>query len=406
MGLGYIRNDDRGIKGMKKVIAALMTAVMVLGITSCKKDLKTKTNIENEISKLQTVDGNIWINFDKEYENMVNVLLYQAQETDLRGSLIVATDDEVIFASGTGLLDNDGNEVSLYTTYEIGSITKSFTAVSIMKLVQEGKVSLDDTLEKYFPEYSDCAYYDRTSKVTISNMLHMRSGIPDYVNEPTLFFDAETIMNALGYDAEFMSEESIVHQLYNSVDDDTIMRSVFSCRPNNEPDTEFQYSNTNYFILAVILERVTGRSYEEYLTEEIFEPCGMKDTTSMSFGDVTASIKDDAWYTEPCQTKGCGDIHSTVVDLLRYDRALFGGYLLNDKTMEEFFYQIDGYACGFFKEKEDLINHGGSTHGFHTENYVIERNGKHLYIIMFANQKENTAFMIYKYLNPLFESED
>ena len=78
---------------------------------------------------------------------------------------------------------------------------------------------------------------------------------------------------------------------------------------------------------------------------------------------------------------------------------------IKEKAMEEFFYQIDGYACGFFKEKEDLINHGGSTHGFHTEHYVIERNGKHLYIIMFANQKENTAHAIYNYLNPLFEED-
>lgn len=390
---------------MKKVIAAFMTAVMVLGIASCKKDLKTRTNIENEISKLQNVEGNVWINTDEEYGNMVNVLLYQAQETDFRGSLIVATDDDVIFASGTGLLDNNGNVVSLSTTYEIGSITKSFTAVAIMKLVEQGKISMDDTLEKYFPEYSDCAYYDRTCKVTISNMLHMRSGIPDYVNQPTLFFDAETIMDALGYDASFMSEENIVHQLYNSVDEDDIMRSVFSCRPNSEPDTEFEYSNTNYYILAVILERVTGKTYEDILNEEIFRPCGMTDTTAMCFGDVTASIKDDAWYTEPCQTKGCGDIHSTVVDLLKYDRALFGGYLLKDKTMEEFFYPIDGYACGLFREQEDLIKHSGSTHGFHTEHYVIERNGKHLYIIMFANQKDNTAHAIYNYLNPLFEED-
>ena len=337
---------------MKKIIAAFMTAVMVLGVTSCKKNIKTITNVENEISQLQNVEGNVWINTDEEYENMVNVLLYQAQETDLSGSLIVATDDEVIFASGTRLLDNDGNEVSLSTTYEIGSITKSFTAVAIMKLVEQGKISMDDTLEKYFPEYSDCAYYDRTSKVTVSNMLHMRSGIPDYVNQPTLFFDAETIMDALGYDVAFMSEESIIHQLYNSVDEDDIMRSTFSCRPNNEPDTEFEYSNTNYYILAVILERVTGKTYEDILNEEIFRPCGMTDTTAMCFGDVTASIKDDAWYTEPCQTKGCGDIHSTVVDLLKYDRALFGGYLLKDKTMEEFFYPIVGYACGLFRNRK------------------------------------------------------
>lgn len=390
---------------MKKIIAAFMTAVMVLGVTSCRKNIKTITNVENEISQLQNVEGNVWINTDEEYENMVNVLLYQAQETDLSGSLIVATDDEVIFASGTRLLDNDGNEVSLSTTYEIGSITKSFTAVAIMKLVEQGKVSMDDTLEKYFPEYSGCAYYDRTCKVTVSDMLHMRSGIPDYVNQPTLFFDAETIMDALGYDAAFMSEESIIHQLYNAVDEDDIMRSVFSCKPNNTPDTEFEYSNTNYYILAVILERVTGKTYEDFLNEEIFKPCGMTDTTAMHFGDVTASIKDDAWYTEPCQTKGCGDIHSTVVDLLKYDRALFGGYLLKDKTMDDFLYPIDGYACGLFKEQEDLIKHSGSTHGFHTEHYVIERNGKHLYIIMFANQKENNAHAIYNYLNPLFEED-
>ena len=73
--------------------------------------------------------------------------------------------------------------------------------------------------------------------------------------------------------------------------------------------------------------------------------------------------------------------------------------------MEEFFCPIDGYACGFFMENEDLIKHSGSTHGFHTEHYIIERNGKHLYIIMFANQRDNTAHAIYNYLNPLFEED-
>ena len=394
----------RGIN-LKRITAALMATVMIFGITSCKKDLKDKTDIENEISKLQVVDGNIWINTDKKYENMVNLLLYQVQETDLRGSVIVATDDEVIFASGTRLLDNDGNEVTPSTTYEVGSITKSFTAVCIMQLVQKGKISMDDTLEKYFPEYSDCAYYNRTSKVTISNMLHMRSGIPDYVNEPMKFFEPATILDILGPEGMYMSEQDIIHDFYSAVDEDMFLKSLFSCRPNSEPDTEFEYSNTNYYVLALILEKVTGKTYEEYLKENIFTPCGMNDTTSMWFGDVTASIKEDAWYTEPVQTKGCGDIHSTVIDLLKYDRALFGGYLMNNKTMGEFLTPVDGYACGFFIEGDGIYHHGGNTHGFHTEHYIIERNGKRLYIIMFANHKENDGAMLYKYLDPMFETE-
>ena len=193
---------------MRKVlsIVLVLTTAISLSISGCRRDkkpaLEERTKVEDEISHLKNENGNIYINEKKEYEKIVSYLLGEVEKSNFRGSLIVATDDEVIFASGTHLLDIDGNEVTPETVYEIGSLTKSFVAVCTMKLVEEGTLSLDDTLGKFFPQYTNCPNYEKTSKVKIYDLLHMRSGLPDYLNAPELFFDEETIDRGLGWHTE------------------------------------------------------------------------------------------------------------------------------------------------------------------------------------------------------------
>ena len=358
---------------------------MTMGLVSCTPGLKDRIKVEDQLGKLTNVDGNTLINEDEEYEAMVNSLLYMTRDTGLQGGWIVATDDDVIFATGNVLLDNDGNVVDPYTTFEIGSMSKSFVSVCIFKLVEEGKISLDDTLGDYFPEYASCSNYEAVSKVTISQMLHMRSGIPDYLNEPDKFWK----------DAEITGDEYSGFDVLESMSplgEDVFFGNMFTSELGFEPGADFSYSNTNYYVLSIIIEHLTGKAYQDYVKEVIFDPCNMTSTSSMTSGDVQAALPEGVDYIRPEFARGAGDIHSNVVDILKYDRALFGGYLLKDESLETLLTPDGFYACGF-EVREDMVRHGGDTPGFTCGHYILERNGQRLYVIGWSHQGDRGGIL-------------
>ena len=391
---------------MKKFLSIVLILSMTLGAVSCTPGLNDRIKVEDQLSKLTQAGDNIWINDDKEYEAMVNSLLYITNDTETEGCWLVATDDDIIFASGNGIMDNDGNTVDPFTTFEIGSMSKSFVSVCIFKLAEEGKISLDDTLGDFFPEYSSCPNFEATSKVTISDMLHMRSGIPDYLNTLTDFWDENTIRAILGSDADELlrtgdqrsffdtpgSDEYFLEQLGAITDEELFMENVFTCEPYFEPGEDFFYSNTNYYILATIIEHITGKAYQDLVKEVVFDPCNMTGTSSMAFGDVEASLPEGAFYFRPEYSKGAGDIHSNVVDILKYDRALFGGYLLKAESLETMITPIDFYACGF-EIQDGVVSHGGDTPACASGHYIIERNGQHLYVIGWSHQGSRNGIL-------------
>ena len=273
--------------------------------------------------------------------------------------------------------------------YEIGSVTKSMTAVCIMKLVEDGKIKLDDTLGDFFPEYSSCPNYDTVSKVTVRNLLRMRSGISDYINDPLSFWGEETGKLLAG-------KGSITEENYRNFFDkygEKIVEQAFCSKSCHEQDAKFEYSNTNYTLLAEIIEKKSGTSYAKFMEETIFKPCGMTETTSMKDGNIQASIKNDAWYDTVNSSKGCGDVHSTVVDLLKYERALFGGYLLSEGSMKEIMNFVDGYGFGW-QQMDKWILHGGTTAGFSTFNGVFDKNGRKIYVIMCTNYNEENVLQV------------
>ena len=357
-----------------------------------KKEIpKELLNVDEQIKKLSNVQGNIWINEDEKYKNILGMLPSQLKDNvSITGSLIIATDDDVIVASGMRLKDRDGKEVTPNTTYEIGSVTKSMTAVCIMKLVEEGKVKLDDTLGDFFPEYSACPFYNEVSPITVRNLLRMRSGIHDFVNDPTGFWGEELGLELIGTTGHPNEED------YNNFFDkygDKVYEQAFCRKPGFEQDSKFDYSNTNYTLLAGIIEKKSGMSYSEFMNEIIFKPCGMTDTTAMNAENVQASIKRDTWYNTFKSSKGCGDVHSSVVDLLKYHRALFGGYLLSEESMKEMMTFVDGYGFGW-QQMDPWIMHGGTTAGFSTFNGVLDRKGKKIYVILCTNYNEEFVLQV------------
>ena len=354
---------------MKKAIAAIMAFSMCISLASCSQNSKYPlTNI-----KLTETERS-WKNPEEQYADLTK--LYG--DLTCSGTMTVATDKDTIYLYAEKEMEKDGKTLeSQDTVFDLGSTSKTFTAVAVLQLVEKGKIKLDDTLDKYFPEY------ETGRKITISNLLHMRSGIPDYNNNPDPFW------NISGEDA---ANKKLSDVYFDRISDEEFLQALYKAPLGFDPGTQYEYSNTNYHVLAFIIEKVSGMKYCDYVRKNIFEKCGMKKTTSMATGDLTYvpvnfddlvkyDFSKDGYPACPNSTRGDSGIHSCLTDMVAFDRALFTGKLLSKSMMEIMLKDEDGYCCGLMKEK-DGYSHSGSSFTCETNNRIIESEKYgHIYMI-------------------------
>ena len=353
----------RGTKAASLVFAVLM----ILPVFGCKK--------KKDIRKGLTYDGeSFWVNEDEKYASLVTSVQGLCDAYDMPMSLLIATDQDVVLAAGLISLETDGKtQVNPYSVYEMGSVTKTFTAVAIMQLVEKGKLHLSDTLDQFWPEYRNAA------AITVDDLLCMQSGLVDYQGE-------------IDYGLENPSE--IFHDDCG-LTDDQLVEGIFTKGVRNPPRSTFEYCNTNYYLLALIIEKVTGQSYDEYLKKNIFKPCGMDHTSSCTKGDVTCGpdldvlspdmqeyIKEitDENLNMDCVhiARGCGDIHSCTADMLAFDRALMSGKLISQESLDlmmafnmEFTMDSVAYGRGLYKQNLHF-GHSGRTMLYNTSNLFVD----------------------------------
>jgi len=244
-------------------------------------------------------------------------------------------------------------------TFEIGSVTKQFTGAAIMQLVDQGKLSLEDDMTKYI------SFDTKGRKVTVRQLLSHTSGIKGYTELP--FF------------GKFAMEK---HKR------DTLLRIVEKEPFDFEPGEALIYNNTAFFILGLIIEKVSGLSYEEYVTKNLFEKAGMSNSYYASErtimktkahgyemgekGLVLASYLDHTW------PYAAGSLASNVEDLAKWNDALHQGKILNEANYQEFITPVtlnDGtltkYAKGITVTESHgrtLLEHGGGIYGYLSEN--------------------------------------
>src|SRR6186997_3266803 len=169
------------------------------------------------------------------------------------GSILVSENGRVIYKQGVGLANMEwGIPNTPDTKFRLGSITKQFTATLTLQLVEQGKIKLDGKLSDYLPEYRA----DIGSKVTIHHLLTHTSGIPSYTDQPGFF-------------------ENVSRNPYKV---DEFVKKYASGDLQFEPGSKYSYNNSGYFLLGAIIERITGKPYEQVLKENIFDPLGMKNT--------------------------------------------------------------------------------------------------------------------------------
>ena len=199
------------------------------------------------------------------------------------GTVLVAENGKVIFKKGYGLANMEWNIPNKSDTkFRLASITKQFTSMLIMQLVEEGKIKIDSKITDYLPEYRK----DTGDKVTIHHLLTHTSGIPSYTNRP-------------GWQEMTQKRHSV----------DEMVQEGCSDNLEFEPGTKFSYNNSGYFLLGAIIEKVTNKPYETVLEEKIFEPVGMKNSGYDHFETIIENRA--AGY----QKNSDGYIHTPYLDM-------------------------------------------------------------------------------------------
>jgi len=298
------------------------------------------------------------------------------QYKQFNGAALVAENGKVVYKKGLGLANmewNIANEAD--TKFRIGSITKQFTSMLILQLVEAGKLKLDGKLSEYLPDYRK----DVGDKVTIHHLLTHTSGIPSYTGLPKFF---EDVSRDPYTPAEFVKK-------YTSGDLEF------------EPGAKFRYNNSGYFLLGAIIEKLHGKPYEQVLKENIFVPLGMKNSgfdhhdailsKRASGYQKTPAGYTNAPYLDMSIPYAAGSLYSTVEDLYLWDQALYGDKLISAASKELMFKPfLDNYAYGWgitkvtlggSKEVVNSIQHSGGINGFNT---IIVRYPaqKHLIVLL------------------------
>lgn len=286
------------------------------------------------------------------------------QRWEFNGCVSICKDGNLLFEGANGWADYESKiRHTLNSQFLIASVTKQFTAACIMMLAEEGKIQLEDKLAIYLPEYR---YSD---KMTIRQMLNMMSGIPDMIND--------VIAEQLEKDSalEKMSDrEQIVYE-YNAVSRGFSLSEVLELVNDKElqftPGDMIRYSNTNYSFLGFIIERITGKTLNDYMTERIFSPLGMEHTCCKPENATCPGYEradDIICLGYGRDTSGDGCIVSTVQDLSLWLNAVLQKQLLSKNSWEQIFtmvpnadknYWLENYGFGWDKTGVWYQHNGG-----------------------------------------------
>ncbi|MEM1437290.1 MAG: serine hydrolase, partial [Pseudomonadota bacterium] len=275
---------------------------------------------------------------------------YAGDDTPGAAVLVIRNGDRIV-QRGYGTADlEQGTPVEPVTNFRLASITKQFTATAIMLLVEEGALTLDTRLTTVFPDFNDYA-----APITIKHLLQHQSGLPDY---------------------ERLVPETATEQVHDR-DVLTLMAAVDA--GEFEPGTDYHYSNSGYAVLAMVVEKLSGQTFSQFLEERIFSPLGMSNT--VAFVDGVSTVPNRALgYTvidediQPSDQSlysavlGDGGIYASLNDLYRWDQALYTNALLSaaslalmrtpDREDYGFGWRIDRYRGKL------RYHHSGSTSGF------------------------------------------
>ncbi|NNT73132.1 serine hydrolase [Flavobacterium sp. IMCC34852] len=294
------------------------------------------------------------------------------------GSVAISEGGKILYSKSVGVTDMyTRKRATVATKYRIGSISKMFTSAMIFKAVEEKKITLDQTIEAYFPSVPNA------KKITISNLLNHRSGIYNITNSG----DYWTYYTQPKTEAEMVA-------------------IIAKNKSDFEPDSKADYSNSNYILLSYILEKVYKKTYGEILTEKITKPLNLKNTylgnrISLGKNECYSFSYKEEWVTEketdPSIPIGAGAIVSNPTDLAIFIENLFAGKIISKKSLDQMTTIKDNYGMGIFQlpfDKRKGFGHTGGIDGFSSSLGYFPDSNVSVALTSNGNNFDNNQIMI------------
>ena len=307
------------------------------------------------------------------------------------GSILVAKDGNIVYEKYAGFLNPKTRKDSLSTNsaFHLASVSKTFTAMAVLKLWEQGRLSLEDTLGRFFPKFP-------YPGITVKMLLSHRSGLANYVH----------YLERNGWDKR---------KMVNNID---VLTSLYMMHPPLEfaSGKHFSYCNTNFALLALIIEKITGQTYADFLKQTFFGPLQMNDSYVFSLKDTARAMHSYEYNNRECKLEfldevyGDKNVYSTVRDMLKWDQALYSGSMFKQSTLDSAFagYSFEkqgkrnyglGWRMTFLDNGKKLLYHNGWWHGNNTA--FIRLTDEKATIIVLGN-KFNRRIYASKKLSDLF----
>lgn len=314
---------------------------------------------------------------NKQLGNEIDKLLSEQFKPGETGcAALVAIKGQIVYKKAFGMANLELNvPMQPDMIFRIGSITKQFTAIAILQLFEQGKLDLQDDITKFIPDYPTQGY-----KITVEHLLTHTSGIKSYTSVPEF--------------AQYARIDKTLLEVIN----------IFKNQPMEfAPGTKWNYNNSGYFLLGYIIEKVSGKTYPQYIEDNFFKPLGM---TNSCFGSDTRIIKNRAAGYQAADSGvanaeimsmkipfSAGSVQSTVEDLYKWNQALHSYKLVKKETLDKAFTEYKlvngkgtGYGYGWFLSQlqgSPTIEHGGGINGFLTNAIYLPT--EDVFVAVFSN---------------------
>ena len=328
---------------------------------------------------------------DKRLEKIDSVVSSWYTNNEFNGNILIAEKGNIIFNKSYGKANEEtGEMLNENSQFELASVSKQFTATAVMILKERNQLSLDDPITKYFPELVNY------NKVTIKNLLNHTGGLPSF---------EEILQKKL--------DKTIIQT------NKDVVKCLIYTKPLFKANSQFEYSNTGYVLLGQILEKISGKTLNEFLQQNIFEKLGMNRTKIVQRRYKPETLINYAYgYVKDLETDklvlpdnynetkqviyfdgiyGHSAINSTIMDLYKWDRALYTEQIVSKKSIEEMFStgilnnkkQIEygyGFGINYSQIYNKRVSHAGAWPGYET--YITRCIDDDKFIVVLINRQE------------------
>jgi CubicO group peptidase (beta-lactamase class C family) len=359
---------------------SLVLFALIILTNACSSDPSEKR--KNKTLKKEVPDSVVLFYDPRKADKRIDEIVTNLnRKSGFNGNVLVAKNGKIIYEKAIGWADHlHRDSLKINSVFELASVSKPFTSTAIMMLVEDGKLRLNQDVRDFYPDFP----YD---SITVELLLTHKSGMMNYV------YFVDDLWKAQKKD----ERPGITNQ--------DVLKLIAEHKPNpySKPNRRFHYNNSNFMVLAAIIEKVSGQKYSQFMAENIFKPLGMKNTAVYSKAEydkipVDVVGHDRTWRRSVAQNfldgpVGDKGIYSTIHDLYLFDRAMRKGKLLKAETMDSAYAAHNVMQRGHFnygygwrtfeKGNNKVVYHTGWWHGF--RNIYLRQVNKDITIILLTN---------------------